>query len=135
MISFSDYVLILENTELSNPFYIQKGFPNDIKDFILNYKSNRSPRCHVETAKWYLRLTKEFNVDPNRIKIYRGTYSKFTVLEDEHFWMKVDNYIFDPTFFQFGKVASPTKYSVQGIKTNPQAWAEKNSKEFSSIYS
>ena len=63
MISFSNYVSILENTELSNSFYIQKGFPNDIKDFILNYKSNRSPRCHVETAKWYLRLTKEFNAE------------------------------------------------------------------------
>ena len=133
MISFKDYVTIIENTEDTNSFYIQKGFPDDIKSFILNYKANKSPRCHVETAKWYLRLTKEFNVDPNRIKIAIGYYSNFTD-EGEHYWLLVDNYIFDPTSFQYTKKPSYTKYTRLKRISNPEAWSEKYSKKFSTLY-
>ena len=135
MSSFYEYFLITENT---HPFYIQKGFPDDIKNFILNYKTTRSPRCHVESARWYLRLTKEFNVDPNRIKIAVGYYSDSFGDADnhlKHYWLVVDKkYIFDPTSFQFTKNPSYKKYISSKRISNPQEWSEKNSKEFSSIY-
>ena len=124
-------VLTLSNGIINS--YFQTGFPKDVYDFIKNYDNktfgNRL-NCEVQTARWYVILTSELNVDKNRIKVCRGYYknsqSFYGEMQPEHFFLKVDGYIFDPTAAQFGlKKLNPKNYVIAGVKKYPELWVKK----------
>jgi len=123
----------------SEYFYFENGFSKNIKNKILEnaYQLKQMigiPRCHFETARWYNFLVNKLNVDKNSIKIVRGYYdgsNGFYDTRPEHYWIKIDNKIFDPTALQFGKRVFRKKYITLGVKKNPIEWANKNCKYIS----
>jgi hypothetical protein len=129
--NFIDFLLENKNYEY---FYFENGFPIDIKDKILKNshrleKKIGLPRCHFEVARWYNFLVNELNIDKNIIKIVRGYYDSSNSFYDtrpEHYWLKINNKIFDPTAWQFGLKVFTKKYTSLGIKKNPIEWANKN---------
>jgi hypothetical protein len=129
-----NFIDFLIETQKFEYFYFENGFPENIKNKILENsnqleKKTGIPRCHFEVARWYKFLVDELNIDKNIIKIIRGYYDSFNSFYDtrpDHYWLKIDDKIFDPTAWQFGLKVFRKKYISLGVKKKPDEWANIN---------
>jgi len=87
---------ISRNTTISNKyFYFEEGFPQNVKDIIINSKhEQKSMSCFDESEKW-AEIIAQGRLD-DIVDVVNGMYNDFG-----HTWVEVNGRKFDPTASQF----------------------------------